>query len=389
MSERSYVFTSESVTEGHPDKVADQVSDAVLDAILRQDPYGRVACETLVTGPQLVVAGEITADATIDVEALVRQTLRHIGYDTATGYDAETVTVVNLIQPQSRDIAQGVDIGGAGDQGMMFGFACAETPVLMPAPIAWAHRLAQRLAEVRKDGTLPYLRPDGKTQVTVEYHGHRPVRVEKVLLSSHHAAGTSLVAMRADLMHHVVEPILGELGMLDADTTLLVNPTGAFLMGGPLADTGVTGRKIIVDTYGGMARHGGGAFSGKDPTKVDRSAAYMMRYIAKNLVAAGIAERLEVQVAYAIGEVAPLSIYAETFGTGRIREHKIVELIRTHFDLTPGGIIRHLNLQAPQYLPTAAYGHFGRADLHVRWEQLDTVEALAEDAGTEPLTHRV
>ncbi len=385
MSERLHVFTSESVTEGHPDKVADQISDAVLDAILAQDPLGRVACETLVTTKGVVVAGEITAHARVNIDGLARGVLASIGYTAETGYDCATVPVYDFVQPQSPDIAMGVDVGGAGDQGMMFGFACTETAELMPAPIAWAHRLAQRLAAVRKDATLPYLRPDGKTQVTVAYQGHRPIRIDKVLISSHHAVGVDLADLRRDLLTHVIEPVLGPLGMLDEKTQFYVNPTGIFTIGGPVADTGLTGRKIIVDTYGGMGRHGGGAFSGKDPTKVDRSAAYMMRYIAKNLVAAGVAERLEIQVAYAIGEATPLSISAETYSTGRISETKIGELIRTYFDLRPGAIIDTLQLRKPQYLATAAYGHFGRTDLPVRWEQTDMADTLARAAGTEPL----
>lgn len=385
MSERYYLFTSESVTEGHPDKVADQISDAVLDAMLAQDERARVACETLVTTGHVVVAGEITATAHIDIERIARRAMADIGYDARTGFDALTVPVLDIVQPQSPDIAQGVDVGGAGDQGMMFGFACTETPELMPAPIQWAHHLARHLSALRKDGTLDYLRPDGKTQVTVAYNGHRPVRIDKVLISSHHADSVSLEQMRKDLMEQVVTPVLGPLGMLDDHTTLLVNPTGAFTVGGPCADTGLTGRKIIVDTYGGMARHGGGAFSGKDPTKVDRSAAYMMRYIAKNLVAAGVAERLEVQIAYAIGEASPLGLCVDSYGTGLIPEGEIVELIRAHFDLTPAGIINHLQLRRPQYLGTAAYGHFGRIDLDVRWEHTDLATTLAREAGTVPV----
>ena len=385
VSERRYVFTSESVTEGHPDKVADQVSDAVLDALLAQDPRSRVACETLVTTGLVVIAGETTSHGTIDVEGIARGTMAAIGYDASTGFDSSTVKVMNVMQPQSPDISQGVDVGGAGDQGMMFGFACAETPELMAAPIQWAHQLAKRMAQVRKDGTLPYLRPDGKTQVTVAYDGHRPVHLDKVLISSHHAEEASLAQIRHDLLLHVVRPILEPGGLLDEHTVFLVNPTGAFTIGGPVADTGLTGRKIIVDTYGGMARHGGGAFSGKDPTKVDRSAAYMMRYIAKNLVAAGVAERLELQIAYAIGEACPLGFSVQTFGTGRLADEQITKLICEHFDLTPKGIITTLDLQRPQYLGTAAYGHFGRTDLNVRWEQVDRAEAIARTAGTVPL----
>jgi S-adenosylmethionine synthetase len=385
VGDRYYVFTSESVTEGHPDKVADRISDAVLDAALTQDPYARVACETLVTAHRVVVAGEITLQGRLPIVEIAREAMREIGYDASTGFDADTVAVDDLVQPQSPDIAQGVNIGGAGDQGMMFGFACTETPELMPAPIQWAHQLARRLAVVRKDGTLAYLRPDGKTQVTVAYHGHRAVRIDKVLISSHHAPEVSLAQLRADLMEHVVQVVLGPTGMLDERTELHVNPTGAFTVGGPCADTGLTGRKLIVDTYGGMGRHGGGAFSGKDPTKVDRSAAYMMRYVAKNLVAAGVAERLEVQVAYAIGEAEPLSVHVETFGTGYIAESEIATLIRAHFDLRPQGIIDMLDLRRPQYALTAAYGHFGRNDLSVRWEQTDVAHVIAREAGTTPV----
>ncbi|MHB9133888.1 MAG: methionine adenosyltransferase [Armatimonadota bacterium] len=387
MSERYYVFTSESVTEGHPDKVADQISDSVLDQLLALDPYARVACETLVTTGQIIVAGEITAQGaeTVDVESIARNAVAEIGYDAETGFDPYAVTVHNFVQPQSRDIASGVNVGGAGDQGMMFGFACLETAEFMPAPIQWAHQLAKQLSVVRKEGPLTYLRPDGKTQVTVVYEDHKPVRIDKVLISSHHCVNATQEQIRTDLMEHVVKPVLGPLGMLDEKTILLVNPTGNFCIGGPCADTGLTGRKIIVDTYGGMARHGGGAFSGKDATKVDRSAAYMMRYVAKNLVAAGVAERLEVQIAYAIGEAIPMGICADTFGTGRISEREIGELIRNHFDLSPEGIIRHLKLRAPQYKGTAAYGHFGRHDLDVRWEQTDLAKTIAEEAGTEPV----
>ncbi|MHB9023359.1 MAG: methionine adenosyltransferase [Armatimonadota bacterium] len=390
MSELSYLFTSESVTEGHPDKVADQISDAVLDAHLDQDKLARVACEVMVTTGRIIVAGEITGKpgVSVDIEKVARQTAAGIGYVSCTGFDAldpANVCFLNLLQPQSGDIGQGVDVGGAGDQGMMFGFACTETQELMPAPIQWAHRLAQRMAAVRKDGTLPYLRPDGKTQVTVEYEGHRAVRVDQVLISSHHDDKITQDELKRDLRAHVVDQVLGPLGMLDADTQYHFNPTGNFLIGGPCADTGLTGRKIIVDTYGGMGRHGGGAFSGKDPTKVDRSASYMMRYVAKNLVAAGVAERLEVQIAYAIGEVDPLGINVNTFDTGNIPERRIVELIRAHFDLTPAGIIRTLDLRRPHFLPTAAYGHFGRTDLDVHWEQVDKAVELAAAAGTEPL----
>lgn len=385
MPERKYLFTSESVTEGHPDKVSDQISDAVLDTLLAQDPMSRVACETMVTTGLVIVAGEITSKGTLDVKKVAREAIKRIGYDASTGFDADMVGVVDALQSQSPDIALGVDAGGAGDQGMMFGYACNETPELMPAPIQWAHSLAKRLAAVRKDGTLAYLRPDGKTQVTVEYHDNKPVRIDKVLISSHHAEGMDQGQIKKDLIEHVIRPVLSETGLLDDYTVILVNPTGAFAVGGPCADTGLTGRKIIVDTYGGMSRHGGGAFSGKDPTKVDRSAAYMMRYIAKNLVAAGVADRLEVQIAYAIGEACPLGVSAHTFGTGRIPEEEITHLICDVFDLTPRAIIDHLQLRRPQYRETAAYGHFGRTDLNVRWEQVDMAESLARKAGTQPL----
>jgi S-adenosylmethionine synthetase len=390
LSELSYLFTSESVTEGHPDKVADQISDAVLDAHLDQDALARVACEVMVTTGRIIVAGEITAKpgVSVDIVNLARRTAAGIGYTSCTGFDAmdpAAVDVLNFVQPQSRDIALGVNVGGAGDQGMMFGFACNETRELMPAPIQWAHRLSQRLAAMRKDGTLPYLRPDGKTQVTVEYEGHRAVRVDKVLISSHHSEAITVEAMKPDLIKYVIEPVLNPLGVIDAKTEFHINPTGSFLIGGPCADTGLTGRKIIVDTYGGMGRHGGGAFSGKDPTKVDRSASYMMRYVAKNLVAAGIAERLEVQVAYAIGEVKPMGINVNTFETGRIPDRRIIALINEYFDLTPAGIIETLDLRRPHFLPTASYGHFGRTDLDVRWECVDRAAELAVAAGTEPV----
>ncbi len=385
LSERSWVFTSESVTEGHPDKVADQIADAILDDLLAQDPYARVACEVLLTFGRAIIAGEVTALADVDMIGAAKKTIAGIGYNAETGFAPETVEFINYIRPQSREIAMGVDTGGAGDQGMMYGFACAETPELMPASTQWAHQLAKQLAVVRKSGVLPYLRPDGKTQVTVEYQNFRPVRVDKVLISSHHAEWVEIEQMRRDLMQHVVEPVLGTIGMIDDRTALLVNPTGAFTVGGPCADTGLTGRKIIVDTYGGTARHGGGSFSGKDATKVDRSAAYMMRYIAKNLVAAGIAERLELQIAYAIGEASPLGLHIDTFNTGRIPETRIEALVREHFDLTPASIINTLDLRRPQYLGTAAYGHFGRTDLDVRWEDTAMAAALARAAGTELL----
>jgi S-adenosylmethionine synthetase len=385
MPDRKYLFTSESVTEGHPDKVADQISDAVLDTLLAQDPMSRVACETMVTTGLVIVSGEVTSKGSVNVKQVARETIKRIGYDASTGFDADMVGILDALQAQSPHISQGVDTGGAGDQGMMFGFACNETLELMPAPIQWAHLLSRRLATVRKDGTLDYLRPDGKTQVTVEYQDHRPTRIDKVLISTHHARGIDQARIKRDMIEHIIMPILGPTGLLDESTQVLVNPTGEFAIGGPCADTGLTGRKIIVDTYGGMGRHGGGAFSGKDPTKVDRSAAYMMRYIAKNLVAAGVAERLEVQIAYAIGEACPLGVSAHTFGTERISEEEITRLICDTFDLTPRGIIDHLQLRRPQYLGTAAYGHFGRTDLDVRWEQVDMAETLARKVGTQPL----
>jgi len=376
-----HMFTSESVTEGHPDKMADQISDAVLDAILAQDPKGRVACETLLTTGLAMVAGEITTDTYVEIPAIVRQVVYDIGYTKAKyGFDWETGGVVTAIQRQSPDIAMGVDVGGAGDQGMMFGFACTETPELMPMPIMLAHKLCRQLAHVRKTQAIPYLRPDGKSQVTVEYEGYRPVRIDKVLIAAQHEPDVPQCTIHEDIIEKVIRPTLPP-EMLDEKTEYHINSTGRFTVGGPQADTGLTGRKIIVDTYGGMGRHGGGCFSGKDPSKVDRSASYMMRYIAKNLVAAGFAERLELQVAYAIGEKDPLSISVDTFGTERIPPEQIIALVRKHFDLTPGGIIKKLNLLRPIYRQTAAYGHFGRVDLCVPWEECDMVETLREDAG--------
>jgi len=375
MSSR-YVFTSESVTEGHPDKMADQISDAVLDAILQKDPLGRVACETLVTTGLVIVAGEITTDCYVEIPQIVRQMVEAIGYTRAKyGFDFETAGVVSSIQPQSPDIAKGVNVGGAGDQGMMFGYACTETPELMPMPIMLAHKLARQLATVRKAQLVDYLRPDGKTQVTVEYEDHKPVRLDKVVVSAHHRADVKLQTIREDMIEHVIKPVVPA-EYFDDRTRVLVNPTGSFEKGGPQADTGLTGRKIIVDTYGGMARHGGGCFSGKDATKVDRSAAYMMRYIAKNLVAAGFADRLEVQVAYSIGEASPLSLGVDTFGTGKVDEQVIIRLIQEHFDVTPAGMIEKLQLRKPQYRQVAAYGHFGRTDLDVAWEHTDMAETL-------------
>ncbi|MHB1001295.1 MAG: methionine adenosyltransferase [Armatimonadota bacterium] len=376
-----YFFTSESVTEGHPDKLADQISDAILDAILNEDPVGRVACETLVTTGICIIAGEITTESYVEIPAIVRRTIKEVGYTRAKyGFDYENVGVMTSIQSQSPDIAMGVDVGGAGDQGMMFGFACSETPELMPMPLMLSHKLARRLAEVRKTGLLDYLRPDGKSQVTVEYEGHRPIRIDKVLVSAQHQPDMSQTKIFEDVVHHVIKPTLPQ-EFVDENTKFLVNPTGSFSVGGPRADTGLTGRKIIVDTYGGMARHGGGCFSGKDPTKVDRSAAYMMRYVAKNIVAAGLAERCELEVAYAIGESQPMSILVDTFGTGKLSENRIVELVTEYFDLSPKGIIDKLKLRQPIYRQTAAYGHFGRTDLNVAWEDTDMADVLRKEAG--------
>jgi S-adenosylmethionine synthetase len=398
-SETEFLFTSESVTEGHPDKIADQISDGVLDAVLRDDPNGRVACETLVNTGLVVVSGEITTSTYVDIQDIVRGTVQQIGYtDAAFGFDYKTCAVINTIDKQSPDIAQGVDaafesrsgtsagdeldLAGAGDQGMMFGYASNETPELMPLPIALAHRLARRLAQVRKDGTLPYLRPDGKTQVSVRYADGRPVAVEKLLISSQHAEGAE-DRIKSDLWEHVVtEVVPAELyDARELERSFLVNPTGRFVIGGPMGDCGLTGRKIIVDTYGGMARHGGGAFSGKDPSKVDRSAAYAARYVAKNLVGAGVADRLEVQVAYAIGVARPVSVMVETFGTERVPRAKILELISEHFDLRPGAFRAYLQLHRPIYQKTAAYGHFGRDDDDFTWERTDKVQELRDAAG--------
>ena len=399
-AENEYLFTSESVTEGHPDKVSDQISDGVLDAIFAQDPYARVACETLVNTGLVVVSGEISTSAQIDVQEVVRETIRKIGYvDADLGFSADSCAVLNAIDKQSPDIAQGVneayenraeggddelDVAGAGDQGMMFGYASNETDSLMPLPIHLAHRLAERLAEVRKDGTLSYLRPDGKTQVSVRYVDGRPVAVEKLLISTQHAAGVE-EQIKEDLWRHVVVPVLPA-GLYDADALrkeFLVNPTGRFVIGGPVGDCGLTGRKIIVDTYGGMARHGGGAFSGKDPSKVDRSAAYAARWVAKNVVAAGLADRCEVQVAYAIGVAHPVSVMVETFGTEKIERSRIAELVDEHFDLRPGSFREELRLHRPIYQKTAAYGHFGRNDPDFTWEQTDKADALRTAAGLE------
>ena len=388
-------FTSESVTEGHPDKICDQISDAVLDAYFEKDPYARVACETAVTTGMVLVMGEITAKCSVDIPKVVRQTILQIGYDdSCLGFDGNTCAVLVSIDEQSRDIALGVDKAleakegrldesqieaiGAGDQGMMFGFACNETPELMPMPVSLAHRLTRRLAEVRRNGTIPYLRPDGKSQVTVEYDGDKPVRVDTVVISTQHEDGVPPERIEQDVISHVIMEVIPP-GLMDSNTRFLINPTGRFVVGGPHGDSGLTGRKIIVDTYGGYARHGGGAFSGKDPTKVDRSAAYAARYVAKNLVAAGLAEKLEVQLAYAIGVANPVSVSVDTFGTGKIPDEKIVELIRKHFDLRPAAIIRDLDLRRPIYRQIAAYGHFGRTDIDLPWERTDKAEILRND----------
>ena len=374
------IFTSESVTEGHPDKVADQVSDAVLDAVLAEDPTGRVACEVLVTTGICVVAGEITTKTYVDVPKLAREVIRDIGYiDAAFGFDAKTCGVLNTIQSQSPDISMGVDTGGAGDQGMMFGYACDETPELMPLPITLAHKLVRRLSEARRAGTLPYLRPDGKSQVSVEYVDGKPARIDAVVISTQHGDDVSTEQIRADVKKQIIDGILPK-HMLDSSTKYHINPTGRFVIGGPHGDTGLTGRKIIVDTYGGMGRHGGGAFSGKDPTKVDRSACYMARYVAKNIVAAGLASRCEVQLAYAIGVAEPVSVNVNTFGTGRIDDDRIVELIRENFQLTPKAIIDQLKLRRPIYRKTAAFGHFGRTEDSFTWEHTGKAEALREGA---------
>ncbi len=394
----SFIFSSESVTEGHPDKVADQISDGVLDAILKDDPNGRVACETLCTTGLVMVSGEITTSTYVDIPKLAREIVKEIGYTRAKyGFDGETCAVLTAIDEQSGDIAQGVDNAievrdklsnediskiGAGDQGMMFGYACNETKEFMPMPIALAHNLARQLTKVRRDGTIPYLRPDGKTQVSLRYEGHKAVHADTIVVSAQHHPEAGLKEIRADIIEHVINPIVPD-ALLDADTRIFVNPTGRFVKGGPMADTGLTGRKIIVDTYGGWIPHGGGAFSGKDPTKVDRSAAYMTRYAAKNIVAAGIADKCQIQVAYAIGVAEPVSLNVETFGTSKISHEKIVELLREHFDFRPAAIIRDLDLRKPQYRAIAAYGHMGRIDLpHLPgWEKTDRAEELRKAAG--------
>ncbi len=375
------LFTSESVTEGHPDKIADQISDAILDAILADDPVGRVACETLVTTGLALIAGEITTQTWVDIPGIVRGTIREVGYTRAKyGFDYETCAVISTIDKQSPDIARGVDTGGAGDQGLMFGFAVRETEELMPLPISLAHRLTLRLAEARKSRELEWLRPDGKSQVTVEYEGSRPVRVDAVVVSTQHAESIPTPELRAAVEEEVIRRVIPP-ALLDARTKFHINPTGRFVVGGPQGDTGLTGRKIIVDTYGGMGRHGGGAFSGKDPTKVDRSASYMARYIAKNLVAAGLADRAEVQLAYAIGVADPVSVHVDTFGTAKVDENLLPKLVRDHFPLTPRGIIEALDLRRPIFRKTAAYGHFGRRLPEFTWERTDVAEALASAAG--------
>jgi len=375
-----HLFTSESVTEGHPDKMADQISDSVLDAVLKDDPKGRVACEVLVTTGICVVSGEITTTTYVDVPRLVRSVIEDIGYSDANfGFDSKTCGIINSIQSQSPDIAMGVDTGGAGDQGLMFGFACDETPELMPLPIMMAHKLVRQLSEVRRGGKLDFLRPDGKSQVSVEYAGSKPKRIEAVVVSTQHDDKISTEELRAQVKKHIIDPVVPS-NLVDSSTKFHINPTGRFVIGGPHGDTGLTGRKIIVDTYGGMGRHGGGAFSGKDPTKVDRSACYMARYIAKNLVASGLATRCEVQLAYAIGVAEPVSVMVHTFGTGVVEEERLVELVREQFPLTPKGMIDHLKLRRPIYRLTAAFGHFGRTEPSFSWEASDKAAALRDSS---------
>jgi S-adenosylmethionine synthetase len=375
-----FLFTSESVTEGHPDKICDQISDAILDEVLRQDETGRVACETFVTTGLILISGEITTSARIDYQRVARETVREIGYDNAEyGFDCDTCAVMSAVNTQSPDIAMGVNTGGAGDQGLMFGYACNETPELMPTPIQLAHNLVRRLSQTRRDGTLDYLRADGKSQVTVEYDNGRPVRIDTVVISTQHSPEAGTEQIREDIIDHVIKPTISA-HLLDVSTKYYINPTGRFVVGGPKGDTGLTGRKIIVDTYGGAAPHGGGAFSGKDPTKVDRSACYMARYIAKNIVAAGLADRCQVQLAYAIGVAEPVSVYLDCFGTARVSEDKLAEIVRANFQLTPQGIIQSLRLRQPIYKATAAFGHFGREESSFTWEVTDKAEKLRADA---------
>jgi S-adenosylmethionine synthetase len=379
---KNYFFTSESVTEGHPDKISDQISDAILDSIIAKDPFARVACEALVTTGLAFVAGEITTACYVEIPDIVRETIRDIGYTRAKyGFDYETCSVITSIHAQSSDIALGVDIGGAGDQGLMFGFACNETEELMPLPILLAHKLAMKLAELRKKDILGYLRPDGKTQVTIEYRDGKPFRVDSIVVSTQHSPDVTLKEIKEDVIEKVIKPAISSELLDEEHIKYFVNPTGRFVIGGPMGDTGLTGRKIIVDSYGGVGSHGGGCFSGKDPSKVDRSGSYMARYVAKNIIAAGIAERVQVQIAYAIGVPEPVSVLAETYGTGKIPQEKIVKIIRENFNLTPQGMIDTLNLRRPIFKKTAAYGHFGRLDPDFTWEKTDKAEALRKQAG--------